>query len=64
MVTTLALHIFWNALVRPIDLMSVCYRVALNVLYCAKVNRDKAAGKYEQYRGLGDDRDPDFKFVL
>jgi len=40
------------------------YRVALNVLYCAKVNRDKAAGKYEQYRGLGDDRDPDFKFVL
>jgi len=29
-----------------------------------KVNRDKANGKYEQYRGCGDDRDPDFKFVL
>jgi len=40
------------------------FMVAANVAYCAKVNRDKAAGKYEQYRGLGDDRDPDFKFVL
>jgi hypothetical protein len=39
-------------------------RVLANVMYCAKVNKDKAAGKYEQYRGLGDDRDPDFKFVL
>ncbi len=39
-------------------------RILLNVLYCAKVNRVKAAGKYEKYRGYGDDRDPEFKFVL
>ena len=35
-----------------------------NVLYCAKVNRDKATGKYNKYIGLGDDREPDFKMVL
>jgi hypothetical protein len=39
-------------------------RVLLNVLYCAKVNRDKAAGKYDQYAGCGDDRDPAFRMVL
>lgn len=40
-------------------------RVLANVLYCAKVNRDKAQGKYAKYAGLGDDdRDPEFRFVL
>jgi hypothetical protein len=39
-------------------------RVALNVLYCHKVNRDKANGKYDQYTGYADDRDPDFVMVL
>jgi hypothetical protein len=45
----------------------LCYAwvaVACNVLYCAKINRDKAAGKYDKYIGLGDDREPDFKMVL
>ncbi|KAJ9131619.1 Major facilitator superfamily transporter [Pleurostoma richardsiae] len=36
----------------------------LNVLYCVKVNRDKARGKFEWYRGCGDDRYPSFKLVL
>ncbi|KAJ6781704.1 hypothetical protein PWT90_05709 [Aphanocladium album] len=35
-----------------------------NVFWCIKINRDKAAGKYDQYRGSGDDRDPEFKMVL
>ncbi|KAI0394160.1 major facilitator superfamily domain-containing protein [Xylariaceae sp. FL0594] len=40
------------------------FLVLANVLYCWKVNRDKAAGKYDKYTGYGDDRDPEFKFVL
>ena len=39
-------------------------RILLNVLYCAKINRDKAKGKYDKYIGYGDDRDPSFKLVL
>ena len=39
-------------------------RVLANVLYCAKVNRDKANGKYDKYAGYADDRDPEFKKVL
>ncbi|EPE06708.1 major facilitator superfamily transporter [Ophiostoma piceae UAMH 11346] len=35
-----------------------------NVLYCRKINRDKASGRYDQYRGTGDDREPSFKLVL
>ena len=45
----------------------LCYAwvaVGCNVLYCAKINRDKAAGKYDKYIGLGDDREPSFKMVL
>jgi sugar phosphate permease len=45
----------------------LCYAwfaVFCNVLYCAKVNKDKANGKYDKYIGLGDDREPDFKLVL
>lgn len=45
----------------------LCYAwaaILCNVLYCAKVNRDKAAGKYDKYIGLGDDREPGFKMVL
>lgn len=40
------------------------YRVLLNVLYCGKINRDKAQGKYDKYIGYGDDRDPEFKMIL
>ncbi|KAJ0384436.1 hypothetical protein COL922a_008364 [Colletotrichum nupharicola] len=36
----------------------------LNVLWCSKINRDKAAGKYDQFIGTGDDREPEFKMVL
>lgn len=39
-------------------------RILLNVLYCAKINRDKANGKYDKYIGYGDDRDPSFRLVL
>lgn len=40
------------------------FMVLLDVLYCAKVNRDKKNGKYNQFIGSGDDRDPLFKMVL
>lgn len=39
-------------------------RILFNVLYVAKINRDKARGKYDKYRGYGDDRDPDFKLII
>ncbi|KAM7217667.1 MFS general substrate transporter [Rhypophila decipiens] len=35
-----------------------------NVLYCAKVNRDKGRGLYDKHIGLGDDREPGFKMVM
>lgn len=38
--------------------------VALNVLWCVKINRDKRRGKYDAFAGCGDDRDPEFKMVL
>ncbi|RWA08414.1 hypothetical protein EKO27_g6685 [Xylaria grammica] len=40
------------------------FLVLCNVLYCWKVNRDKANGKYDKYIGYKDDRDPAFKLVL
>lgn len=40
------------------------FMVLLNVLYCHKVNKDKANGKYDEYVGYADDRDPDFVMVL
>ncbi|EXJ86137.1 hypothetical protein A1O1_06507 [Capronia coronata CBS 617.96] len=40
------------------------FAILLNVLYCAKINRDKTNGKYDQYIECGDDRDPEFKMVL
>ena len=38
--------------------------IAANVAWVAKLNRDKANGKYAQFEGCGDDRDPEFKMVL
>jgi len=40
------------------------FTILLNVLYCAKINRSKARGGHDQYKGCGDDRDPDYKMVL
>lgn len=40
------------------------FLILANVLYCWKVNRDKAAGKYDRWIGCGDDRDPSFRLVL
>ncbi|KAI1255581.1 hypothetical protein MGN70_002696 [Eutypa lata] len=40
------------------------FLILLNVLYCAKINRGKANGKYDKYIGYGDDRDPSFRLVL
>lgn len=45
----------------------LCYAwvaVLANVLYCRKVNRDKQAGKYAEFEGSGDDRDPRFMMIL
>ncbi|PTB63491.1 MFS general substrate transporter [Trichoderma citrinoviride] len=45
----------------------LCYAwfaVLANLLYCAKMNRDKKEGKYDQYTGCGDDRDPQFDMIL
>lgn len=40
------------------------FMVLANVLYCHKVNKDKKAGKYDEFVGSADDRDPDFLMVL
>ncbi|KAK4242831.1 hypothetical protein C8A03DRAFT_28830 [Achaetomium macrosporum] len=40
------------------------FAILANVLWCAKINRDKKNGKYAQYEGSGGDRDPRFKMVL
>jgi nitrate/nitrite transporter NarK len=38
--------------------------IAANVAWVAKINRDKRSGKYAEWEGKGDDRDPDFKMVM
>ncbi|KAK8128671.1 hypothetical protein PG984_009779 [Apiospora sp. TS-2023a] len=40
------------------------FLILASVLYCWKVNRDKAHGKYDKFIGSGDDRDPTFKLVM
>ncbi|KOS38402.1 hypothetical protein ACN38_g10777 [Penicillium nordicum] len=40
------------------------FMILLNVLYCAKINRDKRNGKYDQYAEYNDDRNPEFIMVL
>ncbi|KAJ5435654.1 hypothetical protein N7445_006539 [Penicillium cf. griseofulvum] len=40
------------------------FMILLNVLYCAKINRDKRKGKSDQYAGYKDDRNPEFMMVL
>ena len=40
------------------------HSILANVLVCAKINRDKANGKYDKYVGYGDDREPNFRLVL
>ncbi|UKZ83772.1 hypothetical protein TrVFT333_011585 [Trichoderma virens FT-333] len=45
----------------------LCYAwfaVLANLLWCAKMNRDKKMGKYDQYASSGDDRDPEFEMIL
>jgi hypothetical protein len=53
-----------STVTNPPTYANVSDRVLCNVLYCAKINRDKANGKYDKYIGYGDDRDPEFKLVL
>lgn len=38
--------------------------IAVKVVLLKYENRQKAAGKREQYRGCGDERDPDFKYII
>ncbi|KAK3936859.1 major facilitator superfamily domain-containing protein [Diplogelasinospora grovesii] len=40
------------------------FAILANVLYCRKINRDKRDGKYAQFEGSGDDRDPSFMMIL
>lgn len=40
------------------------FSILASVLYCWKVNTDKARGKYDKFIGSGDDRDPTFKLVM
>ncbi|KAK3346651.1 major facilitator superfamily domain-containing protein [Lasiosphaeria hispida] len=40
------------------------FAVLTNVLWCMKINKDKASGKYNEFKGSGDDRDPSFKMIL
>ena len=40
------------------------FRILANVLWCIKINRDKNNGKFDQFIGSGDDRDPAFKMIL
>ncbi|KAK4082219.1 uncharacterized protein Triagg1_2031 [Trichoderma aggressivum f. europaeum] len=45
----------------------LCYAwfaVLANLLWLAKMNRDKKMGKYDQYASSGDDRDPEFEMIL
>ncbi|KAM3468236.1 hypothetical protein MY5147_008126 [Beauveria neobassiana] len=43
----------------------LCYAWDLaNVFWYAKTNHDKARGKYNEYTGSGNDRDPKFKLLL
>jgi hypothetical protein len=48
----------------PMGAILMQCRILLNVLYCAKINRDKRNGKYVKYEGYNDDRDPKFMMVL
>lgn len=38
--------------------------MAANVLYCTYENKQKRAGKRDQFLGCGDDRDPTFLYVI
>ncbi|GAB7353004.1 hypothetical protein MBLNU459_g3565t2 [Dothideomycetes sp. NU459] len=40
------------------------FMVLFNILYCKKVNRDKASGKYDKFSGYADDREPNFRMIL
>lgn len=40
------------------------FLILFNVLWVAKINRDKARGKHDQYAGYGDDREPSFRLVM
>jgi hypothetical protein len=39
-------------------------RIAMNVLWVKKLNKDKESGKHARWENCGDDRDPNFKMVI
>ncbi|CAI6331754.1 unnamed protein product [Periconia digitata] len=56
---------YWRGHTIVLGLLSASWVLVLaNVLYCAKINRDKARGRYDKYAGCGDDREPGFRMVL
>ena len=38
--------------------------VAVKCAYLWYINREKDRGRYEEFRGCGDDRDPEFKYII
>ncbi|KAM3508478.1 hypothetical protein MY11210_006719 [Beauveria gryllotalpidicola] len=48
----------------PLSSLLMCCRVLANVFWCARINHDKAQGKYNECIGSGDGRDSKFKMVL
>ncbi|KAK0625399.1 major facilitator superfamily domain-containing protein [Bombardia bombarda] len=40
------------------------FSILANVLWCARINKDKKSGKYAEFEGSGDDRDPSFVMIL
>ncbi|KAK4149881.1 major facilitator superfamily domain-containing protein [Chaetomidium leptoderma] len=40
------------------------FAILANVLWCAKINKDKKSGKWAEFEGSGDDRDPKFNMIL
>lgn len=38
--------------------------VLAKVLYLTYLNKRKAEGKMDEFRGCGDDRDPEFRYII
>lgn len=38
--------------------------IACKCAYLRYLNGQKAAGKFDKYRGCGDERDPEFKYII
>lgn len=56
---------YYKAHTIVMSMLSVAWvLVALKCAFLHYLNRQKATGKMDKYRGCGDDRDPDFKYII